>query len=99
VKINGCGFFDFLHGQTGVAPNGIEIHPVLDIQFLSFTEEEAASRGYFTTPIDDPTYVDPEDEDEDGDGKRSRVAGDRYDLGRSSHQCLRLCCVHDWAVG
>ncbi len=33
VCITGVGFFDFLHGQTGVAPNGIEIHPVLDIQF------------------------------------------------------------------
>ncbi|HEX7964895.1 MAG TPA: PPC domain-containing protein [Gammaproteobacteria bacterium] len=33
VCIHGVGFFDFLHGQTGVAPNGIEIHPVLDIQF------------------------------------------------------------------
>ena len=33
VQITGIGFFDFLHGQTGVAPNGIEIHPVLDIQF------------------------------------------------------------------
>jgi hypothetical protein len=27
--------FDFLHGQTGVAPNGIELHPVLDIAFTS----------------------------------------------------------------
>jgi hypothetical protein len=25
----GIGFFDYLHGQTGVAPNGIELHPVL----------------------------------------------------------------------
>jgi uncharacterized protein (TIGR03437 family) len=31
VQITGVGFFDFLHGQTGVAPNGIELHPVLDI--------------------------------------------------------------------
>jgi len=29
----GVGFFDFLHGQSGVAANGIELHPVLDIQF------------------------------------------------------------------
>lgn len=29
ITITGPGFFDFLHGQTGVAPNGIEIHPVL----------------------------------------------------------------------
>lgn len=33
VQITGVGFFDFLHGQSGVAPNGIELHPVLDIQF------------------------------------------------------------------
>jgi hypothetical protein len=25
------GFFDFLHGQNGVAPNGFELHPVLSI--------------------------------------------------------------------
>src|SRR5258707_9469194 len=33
VQITGVGMFDFLHGQTGVAPNGIEIHPVLKITF------------------------------------------------------------------
>jgi uncharacterized protein (TIGR03437 family) len=33
VQIRGVGFFDFLHGQTGVAPNGIELHPVLDVIF------------------------------------------------------------------
>jgi len=33
VEVKGVGFFDFLHGQTGVAPNGIELHPVLDIVF------------------------------------------------------------------
>ena len=33
VTIKGVGFWDFLHGQTGVAPNGIEVHPVLDITF------------------------------------------------------------------
>jgi hypothetical protein len=27
--INGVGFFDFKHGQRGVAPNAIELHPVL----------------------------------------------------------------------
>ncbi|HTI23523.1 MAG TPA: putative Ig domain-containing protein [Kutzneria sp.] len=35
VTITGVGFFDFLHGQTGVAPNGIELHSVLDVQFGS----------------------------------------------------------------
>ena len=33
VQIKGVGFFDFLHGQTGVAPNGVELHPVLDVIF------------------------------------------------------------------
>lgn len=33
VQITGVGFFDVLHGQTGVAPNGIELHPVLDVLF------------------------------------------------------------------
>lgn len=29
--VTGVGFFDFLHGQDGVAPNGFELHPVLSI--------------------------------------------------------------------
>src|SRR5215471_17389486 len=33
VQITGVGMFDFLHGQTGVAPNGIELHPILDVIF------------------------------------------------------------------
>ena len=33
VTVRGIGFFDLLHGQTGVAPNGIELHPVLQICF------------------------------------------------------------------
>lgn len=33
VCVTGIGFFDFHHGQRGIAPNGIELHPVLDIQF------------------------------------------------------------------
>ncbi|MGH6656516.1 MAG: hypothetical protein ACRDVE_15080, partial [Actinocrinis sp.] len=35
VTVTGVGFFDFAHGQTGVAPNAIELHSVLDIQFGS----------------------------------------------------------------
>ena len=35
IQITGVGMFDFLHGQTGVAPNGIELHPILDISFTS----------------------------------------------------------------
>ena len=33
VTVTGVGFFDFQHGQTGVAPNGIELHAVLDVSF------------------------------------------------------------------
>ncbi len=33
VQVTGVGFFDRLHNQRGVAPNGIELHPVLDIAF------------------------------------------------------------------
>ena len=35
AQITGVAFFDFLHGQTGVAPNGIELHPVLGFACLS----------------------------------------------------------------
>jgi hypothetical protein len=31
VEVQGIGFFDTLHKQTGVSPNGVEIHPVLAI--------------------------------------------------------------------
>jgi hypothetical protein len=36
VRVIGVGFFDYLHHQTGVAPNGFELHPVLSIEFLPF---------------------------------------------------------------
>jgi hypothetical protein len=33
ATVTGVAFFDRLHGQDGVAPNGIELHPVLAIRF------------------------------------------------------------------
>ena len=33
VTLRGLGFFDVPHGQTGVAPNAIELHPVIRVQF------------------------------------------------------------------
>src|SRR5438874_8825121 len=33
VYVTGVGFFDFKHGQSGVAPNAIELHPVLSLTF------------------------------------------------------------------
>ena len=35
ARVVGVAFYDFLHGQTGVAPNGIELHPVLGFACLS----------------------------------------------------------------
>jgi len=33
VTVTGVGFFDLIHGQLGVAPNGIELHAMLGICF------------------------------------------------------------------
>jgi hypothetical protein len=33
IRVNGVGFFDRPHGQAGAAPNNLELHPVLEIQF------------------------------------------------------------------
>jgi hypothetical protein len=34
ARVTGVAFFDFKHGQTGVAPNAIELHPVLAFRCL-----------------------------------------------------------------
>ena len=40
VQITGVGMFDFPHGQTGAAPNQIELHAVLDIIFNPSTTSD-----------------------------------------------------------
>ena len=35
ARVVGVAFFDYNHGQTGVAPNAIELHPVLGFACLS----------------------------------------------------------------
>ena len=60
VTVTGVGFFDFLHGQAGVAPNGIELHAVLDIQFGTGGTPTPIATGTPTpvptgTPIATPT--------------------------------------------
>ena len=42
VTLTGLGYFDFAHGQRGVAPNAIELHPVINI---FFTGAPAAGGG------------------------------------------------------
>jgi hypothetical protein len=34
ARVVGVGFFDRIHGQTGVALNGLELHPVVGIEFI-----------------------------------------------------------------
>jgi Bacterial Ig domain len=57
VRVTGVGFFDFIHGQTGVAPNGIELHPVLDILFnpppITRTTEFLVDGGFEPDPAPD----------------------------------------------
>lgn len=33
VVVRGIGFFDYFHGQTGMAPNDLELHPVTGLHF------------------------------------------------------------------
>ena len=35
ATVTGVGFFDIPHGQTGIAPNAIELHPVLKFSAAS----------------------------------------------------------------
>jgi hypothetical protein len=39
ARVVGVAFFDYKHGQTGVAPNGIELHPVLGFDCLNGSVE------------------------------------------------------------
>jgi len=52
VDVRGLGFFDEIHGQIGLAPNGIELHPVIWMKFLP-TSTRAASCIASAAPADD----------------------------------------------
>ncbi|MBV8517410.1 MAG: hypothetical protein JO197_08410 [Acidobacteria bacterium] len=75
VTVRGVGFWDFLHGQTGVSPNGIELHSVLNITFPA----SLLATGVQSLPGDEPA-ADPSDDVHypadvigDEDGGRVRV--------------------------
>jgi hypothetical protein len=34
IEVVGFGFFDYVHGQRGVAPNGFELHPIVDARII-----------------------------------------------------------------
>ena len=75
VTVRGVGFWDFLHGQTGVAPNGIEIHSVLNITFGTAALAPAVLSLPEGTPARDPAdeVHYPADVIRDEDGGRIRV--------------------------
>jgi hypothetical protein len=55
ARVTGVAFFDFDHGQTGVAPNAIELHPILGFRCLS----GGSSTGPPTTSPTRPTAPAP----------------------------------------
>lgn len=60
ITVTGVGFFDFLHGQTGVAPNGIELHSILAVQFGNSTTPTPTTVPTATpTPPLTPTATPP----------------------------------------
>jgi len=71
VALRGPGFWDYLHGQTGVAPNGIEIHPVLDIAFTGPIVMN--DPGTIAAQATHEAVGLPADMVEDNDGGRVRV--------------------------
>ena len=46
IEIVGLGFFDYEHGQRGMAPNSLEIHPVLRLRVIS----PSGSVGLLSSP-------------------------------------------------
>jgi hypothetical protein len=45
ATISGVGFFDLIHGQAGVGPNGIELHPVLSFTSVNCQRIAVKHRG------------------------------------------------------
>jgi len=90
VTIRGVGFWDYIHGQTGVAPNGIEVHPVLNITFGS-SATAVAVEGEVSIDGNDPSNEAPErvwpaDFVTDDDGGRVQVyRGGELDLEAILH--------------
>jgi hypothetical protein len=57
VEFIGAGFFDFIHGQTGVAKNGFELHPVFAWHEVFFKPDGEQGEEDAAGPM-----MDPEDE-------------------------------------
>jgi hypothetical protein len=50
ARLVGVAFFDLRHRQTGVAPNGIELHPLLRIERLDRATQKSANGSGSTVP-------------------------------------------------
>ena len=57
VVVTGIGMFDFAHGQTGAAPNQIELHPVFDICFPGSTVSGCGATSQDFTLSASPTAL------------------------------------------
>jgi hypothetical protein len=68
VRVTGVGFFDRPHGQTGRAANGIELHPVLNIEFIAATGGAPAGPAALATPFSNPGFEDSKDQWNASDG-------------------------------
>jgi hypothetical protein len=62
VDVTGVAFIDLEHGQTGVAPNNIELHPMLDIHFspvgINETKEKLLSVNISPNPFQENIQVE-----------------------------------------
>ncbi len=58
VDVTGVSFVDVPHGQTGAAPNQMEIHPILNLQFSAATGlNDGGSRApAFTVSVNPPVF-------------------------------------------
>jgi hypothetical protein len=94
VHVTGVGFFDFKHGQSGVAPNAIELHPILSIRWgTGGTAPPAGARA-------GPGDGDPDSDDGDtrsrqrvgvnGHPRRARAGHPRPDRLSDRHHGARL---------
>jgi hypothetical protein len=54
ASVTGVAFFDFPHGQSGVAANAIELHPILAFRCLTVTTPPVASVGVHLVSITSP---------------------------------------------
>lgn len=101
VQVTGVGFFDFAHGQTGVAPNAVELHPVLDIVFnpsgggdvgpvASFSAAVSGLSVAFTNASTDSDGTVVSSSWNFGDGSTSSVASPTHVYGATGAYTVTL---------